>query len=251
MLADGRRVENDRRDHPDDAEALLAFASSRDQTARAELCARFDWLAINAARRFRDRGESNDDLVQVARLGLLKAIDRFNPDLGTPFAAYAIVTMLGELRRHFRDVTWRVHVPRRVKDQQTSLRSAVEALTHELGRPPTPAELARRLGISEDLVLESLDGAAAYSTASLDAVWPGRVIPTADRLVSTELSTDVQVEVRQVLAQLPERERRIVELRYFDGLSQSEIAEEIGISQVHVSRLLRSTLMRLRTNLAE
>ena len=160
-----------------------------------------------------------------------------------------MVTMLGELRRHFRDVTWQVHVPRRVKDLQTSLRTAIESLTHELGRLPLPSELAERLDISEDLVLESLDGASAYRTDSLDTVSAGRA-NLSERLVSDESPMEVGIEIRDVLSRLAPRERRIVELRYFEGWSQSEIAHHVGISQVHVSRLLRSTLTQLRSSLA-
>lgn len=258
MLADGQRVsdrpvvgsyETEQSDRLV-AELLAQFAAGRDTNLRADLCARLDWLAANAARRFRDRGEAHDDLLQVARLGLLKALDRFDPDVGTPFAAYAMVTMLGELRRHFRDVTWQVHVPRRVKDLQTSLRTAIESLTHELGRPPLPSELAERLDISEDLVLESLDGASAYRTDSLDTVSAGRTTPSVERLVADEPPMEVGIEIRDVLSRLAPRERRIVELRYFEGWSQSEIADHVGISQVHVSRLLRSTLTQLRSSLA-
>ncbi len=230
-------------------DALARWCESRDPSARADLAACYDWLALHSARRFRDRGEPYDDLVQVARLGLLKAIDRFDADIGTPFGAYATVTMVGELRRHFRDTTWQVHVPRRIKDLQTTLRAAVESLTHDLGRPPRTGELAERMGVSEDVVLEALDGASAYHTDSLDSPSNDRYLPGTERLVSDESSPESAVELREVLAGLPERERRIIELRYFEGWSQSEIAEHVGISQVHVSRLLRATLSALQTSL--
>ena len=197
----------------------------------------------------RQRGEPYDDLVQVARLGLLKAMDRFDPEIGTPFGAYATVTMVGELRRHFRDTTWQVHVPRRIKDLQTSLRAAIESLTHELGRPPRPIELSERLGVSEDVVLEALDGANAYRTDSLDSSSNDRFAPGLDRLSSEQPSQESSIDLREVIAQLPDRERRIIELRYFEGWSQSEIADHVGISQVHVSRLLRATLGTLHASL--
>ncbi len=230
-------------------EALRQWHASPQPAARDELARCYDWLALHCARRFRDRGEPYDDLVQVARLGLLKAIDRFDPEIGTPFGAYATVTMLGELRRHFRDTTWQVHVPRRIKDLQTALRTAVESLTHDLGRPPRPSELSERLGVSEDIVLEALDGASAYRTGSLDAPSADRFSPAIDRLISDGPSQESAVDVRAILAELPERERRIIELRYFEGWSQSEIAEHVGVSQVHVSRLIRATLSSLHTSL--
>ncbi len=229
--------------------ALERWCETRDASARGALAECYDWLALHAARRFRDRGEPYDDLVQVARLGLLKAMDRFDPEIGTPFGAYATVTMVGELRRHFRDTTWQVHVPRRIKDLQTSLRTAIESLTHELGRPPRPAELAERLGVSEDVVLEALDGANAYHTDSLDSPSNERFTPGLDRLASEQPSQENSIDLREAIAHLPDRERRIIELRYFEGWSQSEIAEHVGISQVHVSRLLRATLGTLQTAL--
>lgn len=229
--------------------AVARWCETRDAEARCALAERYDWLALHAARRFRDRGEPYDDLVQVARLGLLKAMDRFDPQIGTPFGAYATVTMVGELRRHFRDTTWQVHVPRRIKDLQTSLRAAIESLTHELGRPPRPIELSERLGVSEDVVLEALDGANAYRTDSLDSSSNDRFAPGLDRLSSEQPSQESSIDLREVIAQLPDRERRIIELRYFEGWSQSEIADHVGISQVHVSRLLRATLGTLHASL--
>jgi RNA polymerase sigma-B factor len=232
------------------AEQFAKWRDTRDPAIGDQLASRFDWLAAHAARRFRDRGEPNEDLLQVARLGLLKAIDRFDDSIGTPFTAFATITMLGELRRYFRDTTWRVHVPRRLKDLQTTVRGAIETLTHELERAPRPSEVAERLGISEDLVLESLDAASAYRADSIDA--PNAVgSPVADRLSSDTMPMDASVELRQLIEQLPDREREIIQLRFFDGWSQAEIAERVGISQVHVSRLLRATLASIRKSIVE
>lgn len=230
---------------------LIRWAQTRDPALAAEIAQRHDWLAMHCARKFRDRGEPLDDLTQVARVGLLKALNRFDPDAGAPFTAYATITMIGELRRHFRDTTWGVHVPRRIKDLQTTLRGAVESLTHDLGRPPLPAELATAMQVSEEQVLEALDGAAAYRADSLDA--PAGVGGTSlgTRLEGQGPPGELAVEIRELLSRLPDRERRIIELRFLLGWSQSEIADDLGISQVHVSRLLRASLATLRSNLAE
>lgn len=213
-----------------------------DGASRERLARDYDWLARSCARRFSGRGEGFDDLYQVARLGLIGAIDRYDPGRGS-FEAFATVTMLGELRRHFRDTTWRMHVPRRVKDLQGGLRLAVEQLTHELHRPPRPEELAERLDISVDEVLEALDGAAAYRTQTLDRTDDG------GRHSSGDNRGELAVELRMLIDQLPERERQIIVLRFYEGMSQHAIAHQLGISQMQVSRLLRSTLGLLRTRL--
>jgi RNA polymerase sigma-B factor len=229
--------------------AVNQWLATREVWARDELCRLHDALCIKVARRFRDRGEVLDDLTQVARIGMLKAVERFDKSFGVPFGAYATVTMVGELRRHFRDATWQLRVPRRIKDLQTTLRAAIDELTQELGRPPQIDEIAGRIGISSEQVLEALDGANAYRTDSLDAPSRGNGVSLLDRILSDEPSTDSQVELADLISRLPERDRQIIELRFFDGWSQGEIADHVGISQVHVSRLLRSILDSLRASL--
>jgi RNA polymerase sigma-B factor len=227
-------------------ERLAAYTKSRDQRERDALLAEYDWVAVAAARRFRDRGEPADDLLQVARVGLIKALERFDPDAGAGFPAYGMATALGELRRHFRDATWRVYAPRAAKDLQSRIARETEQATHELGRAPRVDELAERLGVSVDGVLAALDAAAANRAASLDAPSSADGRLASDRVASSDAPFEDQVAVRQLLDRLPPRERRIVELRFDEGLTQDEIARIIGISQMHVSRLLRGALDTLR-----
>lgn len=221
-----------------------------DRQLRNELIEEHRWVAIHCARRFDRRGEPLDDLIQVGQLGLLKAVQRFDPDVGVSFASYAIPTVMGELRRHFRDATWAIKVPRRVKDLHVDLGNAVDFLAAENGHPPTPVEIAEHLGVTVDAVLEAMEAGGAYRTAPLtsgnddDDAWrESNVLRTDDAMLD---GSDDRMLVRQLLETLPERERTIVELRFFHGLSQSEIAEQVGVSQVHVSRLLRGSLAALQ-----
>ena len=223
---------------------------TRDRQLRNELIEEHRWVAVHCARRFDHRGEPLDDLIQVGQLGLLKAVERFDPEVGVSFASYAIPTVMGELRRHFRDATWAVKVPRRVKDLHVDLGNAVDFLSGERGRPPTPDELAEHLGVRVDDVLEALEAGGAYRTAPLvhpsdddDGRREATVLKTEDEFLA---GADDRMLVEQLLDTLPERERTIVELRFYAGLSQSEIAEQVGVSQVHVSRLLRSSLSALQ-----
>ena len=236
-----------------DEEAVLAkfreLRATGDRALRNELIERHRWIAVNAARRFGDRGEPLDDLVQVAMLGVLKAVERFDPEVGVAFMSYASPTVVGELRRHFRDTTWALRVPRRVKDLRTELNGATEHLTGRLGRPPTPSELATHMHVDVDAVLEALDAGGAYRPSPLvpsdddDSAPEGHAVRADDEHLE---GTVDRLLVRELLAALPERERRIVELRFFEGLSQTQIAEAVGLSQVHVSRLLRSSLASLQ-----
>lgn len=221
-----------------------------DRDLRNELIEDHRWVAVHCARRFDHRGEPLDDLIQVGQLGLLKAVQRFDPEVGVSFASYAIPTVMGELRRHFRDATWAIKVPRRVKDLHVDLANAVDFLSGENGRPPTPAEIAEHLGVSVDDILEAIEAGGAYRTAPLvsandddDGRREARALKTDDAFLE---GSDDRLLVRQLLETLPERERQIVELRFYAGLSQSEIAERVGVSQVHVSRLLRSSLAALQ-----
>lgn len=241
-------------EHPPDAaddawitDALATFARTRDPALRAEIVERTLWLAHRAARRFNDRGEPFDDILQVARVALLNSVDRFDPSHGVPFGAYATPTITGEIKRHFRDRTWRVHVPRRAKDLRPAVNSASEELGNELGRSPTAQEVARRLDIDEDSVLEAIEANGAYRTALLDTT-------TERQLRDTDVESDLdgvlnRELVSKVLARLRPRERQIIQLRFFDEMTQAQIAELIGTSQVHVGRLITSSLALLRTHL--
>ncbi len=241
-------------EHPPDAaddawitDALATFARTRDPALRAEIVERTLWLAHRAARRFNDRGEPFDDILQVARVALLNSVDRFDPSHGVPFGAYATPTITGEIKRHFRDRTWRVHVPRRAKDLRPAVNSASEELSNELGRSPTAREVARRLDIDEHSVLEAIEANGAYRTALLDTT-------TERQLRDTDVESDLdgvlnRELVSKVLARLRPRERQIIQLRFFDEMTQAQIAELIGTSQVHVGRLITSSLALLRTHL--
>jgi RNA polymerase sigma-B factor len=211
-------------------------------------------LVEHLARRFRNRGEPYDDLVQVATIGLIKAIDRFDSDRGVEFSTYATPTILGEIKRYFRDKGWAIRVPRRLQELRLSLTAATAELTQELGRAPTVAELSERLGLSPDLVIEGLESANAYNTLSLDAPDQNETDATTvlDGLGGEDEaleSVEYRESLKPLLAQLDTREKRILTLRFFRGMTQSQIAEEIGISQMHVSRLLARTLTELRTGL--
>ena len=206
-----------------------------------------------------DRGEPLDDLVQVARLGLVKALERFDPEHGSSFPAYAMPSVLGEVRRHFRDATWSLKVTRRAKELSLEVTKVTNELSHELGRSPRIDEIAARLEVSEDLVLDALDASAAYRALPLTGSGGGGddddgPSPDNGPMLGYEdaqlASTPDRVALRDALASLPERERRIVELRFYEGLTQSEIAAKVGTSQVHVSRLLRASLARLQDALS-
>lgn len=230
------------------------YRSSGDRSLRNELIEQHRSIATSAARHFAARGEPLDDLEQVALIGILKAVERFDPDLGIPFVSFARPTVLGELRRHFRDTTWSVRVPRRLKDLRSELSGATEHLISSLGRAPTPQELAAHMRLEVDDVLEALEAGGAYRPASLgspasaDQADP----PGADALRSADPLIEGAADrllVGQLLEALGERERRIVQLRFYGGLSQTEIAEEVGLSQVHVSRLLRASLASMQRRL--
>jgi RNA polymerase sigma-B factor len=216
------------------------------RTELVSLCLPF---AGRVARRYRGRGETLEDLEQVARLGLVKAVDRYDPLRGS-FTAYAVVTISGEIKRHFRDRTWGVHVPRRMQDLSLEVMHAVMALTAELAHRPTPAELAAHLRLPEALVLEALESAACYSPASLNA--PAEADGSAEfgeQLGGADLAleaVDDKVTVAGLLSRLPDRERQMLAMRFYGNRTQAEIAAELGISQMHVSRLLSRALGWLR-----
>ena len=212
-------------------------------------------LARHLANRYSGRGEPTDDLIQTATVGLIKAVDKFDPDRGVDFAGYAIPTIIGEIKRHFRDRGWAVRVPRGLQELNVQLSRLVEQLTVQLERSPTVAELAKAANVEEEEVLEALESGRAYSSLSLSAgssMGDDEEIDPLETIGSEEPEYEVS-ENRAVLEPglrvLDERERRILHLRFFEGLTQSQIAQQVGISQMHVSRLLTQTLDRLRNRL--
>ena len=219
---------------------------------RERLVDQYIGLVEFLARRFRNRGEPLEDLVQVGTIGLLKAIERFDLEREVEFSTYATPTIVGELKRHFRDKGWAVRVPRRLQELHLELAKIVSTLGQELGRSPTVAEIAKAAGTSEENVLEGLEIAQAYNFTSLDAPIDSDDAGStsfADQLGSEDdqlLNLEYRAALAPEMAKLPERERRILYLRFFKGMTQSEIADKLGISQMHVSRLLNRTLMRLR-----
>jgi RNA polymerase sigma-B factor len=225
------------------------FARLPDQGARDELAALYQPLAEYLARRFYGRGEPLEDLIQVANIGLIKAIDRFDTERGVKFSTYATATVVGELKRHFRDKGWALRVPRRLQEAGMSVGRAVTDLSQELGRAPTVGEIAGRTGLSEEEVLEAMETAQAYTAASLDAPTDEEGATEGDRLGEEEEAFELLegwTSVAPAIRELPRRERTILYLRFFRGLTQTQIAEELGISQMHVSRLLSRTLEELR-----
>jgi RNA polymerase sigma-B factor len=242
---------------PDDREVeheeFAVLRRTGDGALRDRLVEEHLWLARHCARRFSGRGESADDLLQVANLALVKAVDRFDPSFQVRFTTFAVPTIMGELRRHFRDKTWSMRVSRRLKDLHLELKAASEQLAHDLGRSPTVDELADALDCTPEDVLEALEAGAAYRATSLTAGLGSEegeeIVPGAEDPDLEE--TSVRVMLQEALSALPERERRVIYLRFYLGLTQSEIAEEIGVSQVHVSRILRATLTQLGDELGE
>ena len=227
----------------------------RKQRARDSLVEQHLPLVEHLARRFRNRGEPYDDLVQVATIGLIKSVDRFDLERGVEFSTYATPTIVGEIKRHFRDKGWAVRVPRRLQELRLSLASATSELSQKQGRAPTVSELAAHLKISDEDVLEGLESANAYSTLSLDAGDSGsgdEPMPVSETLgVEDEGLEGVEYResLKPMLERLPPREKKILMLRFFKNMTQSEIAAEVGISQMHVSRLLARTLAQLREGL--
>lgn len=234
--------------------AALPAGHPEREALRDELVTGHLPVVRHIARRFANRGEPVDDLEQAGTVGLINAVDRFSPDRGVDFLSYAVPTITGEVRRHFRDRTWAMRVPRRLKEMQSAITSAVGPLSQELGRAPKPSEIAERLGMPTEDVLEGLDAQQAYRGPSLDELVSGADAPLSDTLGSADAELD-KVEYRQTLAplldELPARERTILVLRFFGNKTQTQIADEIGISQMHVSRLLARTLARLRERLGE
>ena len=235
---------------------LRAYHLEGDLEARAQLVEELLPLVRSLALRYGGRGEPLDDLVQVGALGLIKAIDRFDLDRGVELTTYAVPTIVGEIRRHFRDKGWAMHVPRRVKELHVRLSRTVDVLSASLGRSPTIAELAAATDATEEDVIEALESASAYATRSLSGMTTGEdesadlleVLGTDDQGYDAVDATSV---ISAGLEALDSRERQIVELRFFEELTQSQIAEVVGVSQMHVSRLLRQALETMRGRLEE
>jgi RNA polymerase sigma-B factor len=239
-----RRIEDER--------LLKRYHSGGDLAAREELIERFLPLARQLAARYKHAGEPYEDLVQVACVGLLKAVDRYDPGHGHGFVKYAVPTMLGELKRHFRDKGWSVHVPRATQELVLKVSEAMGALPSKLGRSARPRDVAKAVGVPVEQVLEAMEAATAYESTSLDAPRPGDDDDDGwswGDSVSVEEPGYELVEIgetlRGTLEALPERERMILRLRFEHDMTQAEIAERVGVSQMHVSRLLRRSLDRL------
>jgi RNA polymerase sigma-B factor len=235
----------------EDRRLLERYHRHGDRAARDALVERFLPLARQLARRYQRGGEPLDDLIQVASLGLLKAIDRFQPDRETAFSSFAVPTILGELKRHFRDRGWSVRVPRDLQEMSVRVDRVAEELSRELGRAPTPAEIAENIGATTEQVLEAREAAGAYRAVSLDR-------PRDDDEEGDGMAEMMGVEdpgfglaedaatVERLMAVLTEREREVLRLRFAEDLTQSEIGARVGVSQMHVSRLIRQAVARLR-----
>lgn len=237
--------------NPDDGEAELfrRFVATGDRGLRNELVEAHMGLAHHVAARYRRSGIEDDDLSQVAFLGLVKAVDRFDPDRGVAFSTFAGRTIEGELKRHFRDLTWSLRVPRSVKDLHVAVRRASEELEQRLSRSPTLRELADHLGVGVEDVVGAVAAGSARRASSLDPadddVAPDHV--SALGLPTGTTSVDDRDEVERLLMVLGPREQEIVRLRFYERLSQDQIAERVGLSQMHVSRLLRQSFARMRS----
>ena len=238
-----------------DRELLRRYHELGDVGAREELIEQYLPLVRSLARRYANRGEQLEDLVQVGSIGLIKAIDRFDVDRGVELTTYATPNIIGEIKRHFRDKGWSIRVPRGLQELNVRLSQLLERLTVELERSPTIAELAEAADVTEEEVLEALESGQAYTTVSLSAPAGGGEDSELDPLESLgELEHEYEVsEDRAVLAPgldvLDERERRIIHLRFWEGLTQSQIAAQVGISQMHVSRLIRRSLEKVRAEI--
>jgi RNA polymerase sigma-B factor len=241
----------------DDKQLLRRYHQEGDLQAREQLIERYMSLVRSLARRYAYRGEQLDDLVQIGAIGLIKAIDRFDLERGVELTTYATPNIIGEIKRHFRDKGWSVRVPRGLQELNVQISKLVEQLTVQFGRSPTIPELAEASGVQEEAVLEALESGRAYSSVSLSpgggSDEDGELDPL-ESLGSEEHEYEIS-EDRAVLAPgfkvLDERERRILHLRFFRGLTQSQIAEQVGISQMHVSRLIRRSLEKIREEIAE
>jgi RNA polymerase sigma-B factor len=223
----------------------VVHSSTRDPKLRVEIVESHQWLALLCARQLRRRGEALDDLMQVANVGLLQAVDRFDPTYGVTFRTFASATMTGVLRRHYRTV-WRLRVPRRIQELHVTVGRSIEVLTGELQRSPTVPEVATRLGVSQDDVLEAIDAGANLLPRSLDYSEEQTAVAVTDDALE---AAERRIDVKELLDTVQPFARRVLYLRFFQGMTQTEIAEELGTSQVQISRILRSTLANLRSTM--
>ncbi len=231
----------------DKVELHIRYAETRDPAVRSELLESYTGLVRSLARRYAGRGESSEDLMQVGFVGLLQALERFDPNRGCPFLGFAVPTIVGELKKHFRDRRWRIRVPRGLQERYLDVRAARDRLVQILGRKPTVGDIAAELGIREDEVVEAMDAGSTFSMPSLDAPagytmppHPGRIHETGYDGVEDGLFVD------SLLARLPSPQREVLVLRFYSELSQSEIGRQLGMGQMQVSRLLARTLGSLR-----
>jgi RNA polymerase sigma-B factor len=234
----------------DESESRAGRDGARDSLVHLHLP-----LVEHCARRFRNRGEPFEDLVQVGTIGLIKSIDRFDSDRGVEFSTYATPTIIGEIKRYFRDKGWAIRVPRRLQELRMQIGATSAELTQSLGRSPTPRELAHAIGCSVEEIVEGIESSNAYSTLSLDATDDaddGGSMLDAIGIDDQGLEhVEIRESIKPLLDKLDPREKKILLLRFFKNMTQSQIAEEIGVSQMHVSRLLTRTLEQLRTSLEE
>ncbi|WP_018687213.1 SigB/SigF/SigG family RNA polymerase sigma factor [Actinokineospora enzanensis] len=254
LASSARRAENAGYAHLTPLFAMLHQLPADDSeraSLRSELVTGFLPVAQHIAQRFANRGEPYDDLLQVATVGLINAIDRFDPARGSDFLSFAVPTVMGEVRRHFRDTSWAVRVPRRLKELHLAVNAATSEISQRLGRAPTPSELARHLEMPIEDVYAGLEAGAVYRSQSLDEIIGpdedntsvGDRIGMEDRALA---GVEYHETLKPLLAELPERERRILLLRFYGNQTQTQIADQVGLSQMHVSRLLAKTLAGLR-----
>ena len=236
----------------DEGAPAAAREGARDALVRLHLP-----LVEHCARRFRNRGEPFEDLVQVGTIGLIKSVDRFDTDRGVEFSTYATPTILGEIKRYFRDKGWAIRVPRRLQELRMQIAGATAELTQALGRSPTPRELAEAVGCSVEEIVEGIESSNAYATLSLDASDDGEEGGATTMLDALGVedagleNVEIRESIKPLLDALDPREKKILLLRFFKNMTQSQIADEIGVSQMHVSRLLNRTLAQLRASFDE
>ncbi|CAN5538336.1 SigB/SigF/SigG family RNA polymerase sigma factor [soil metagenome] len=224
------------------------YHASGSRAVRDRIVEHHRWIAERCARRFADRGEPAQDLMQVAQIGIVKAVERFDPERGHGFPAFAMPTVMGELRRHFRDTTWDVKVPRRSKDLVAGVNSTIASLNQTLGRPPQVDEVARAMDLTPETVLETLEAARCYRAGSLDDAGE-EGLSVQERIGEEDAdldNTELRITMLDAICRLDERSQRIVLWRFYDGLTQAEIGQQLGIGQVQVSRLLRAALTKMR-----
>jgi RNA polymerase sigma-B factor len=236
----------------DDRTLLRRYRDNGDERAREELLERYLPLARRLAARYRHTQEPSDDLIQVASAGLVAAIERFDPERGTAFSSFAVPTVLGELKRYFRDHGWFVHVPRDLQERVARVNKGTDALTRKLGRSPSVQEVAEELGLDEEQVLEGMEAGHAYGAVSLDAgqeTDEGDSLQLADTIGEQDPGYEMVeygASIQEALTAMPERTRVVLHLRFVEDMTQAQIAERVGVSQMHVSRIIRGALSELR-----